>query len=188
MEILKTEKLYDGRWLKMYVSSFRNKAGKTMEWTFASRNENPSVKKCNAVIIVPIIKDQNKIVMIKEFRIPLQDHEYGFPAGLIDEGEDYSETIRRELKEETGLELEEIVEVSPPIFSSAGLTDECVRMAYVYCKGDASSEHNESSEKIDSLVLDYDQMVELFRSEGKKFGAKAWTVLYMFYKQGGFKL
>ena len=54
-----------------------------------------------AVIIVPITSDK-KIVLIKQFRKPVEKVIYEIPAGLIDKGEKLEDAAKRELKEETG--------------------------------------------------------------------------------------
>lgn len=43
--------------------------------------------------------------MNREFRLAVGDWVYNFPAGLIDAGEEPVESAKRELWEETGLEL-----------------------------------------------------------------------------------
>jgi len=55
---------------------------------FASRKEDPYLEKdlIEAVIIVPILKQKgkpNKLVAIREFRVPVGGYTYGFPAGLV---------------------------------------------------------------------------------------------------------
>ena len=52
------------------------------------------------------------------------DFVINFPAGLIDPGEDYETSARRELKEETGLEITEIRDVIPESFSAIGFSNE----------------------------------------------------------------
>ena len=60
-------------------------------------------------MIVPYHISKEKYLMIQEFRIPIRDYEIGFPAGLIEENENIKDAINRELKEETGLEMETFV-------------------------------------------------------------------------------
>ena len=58
-----------------------------------------------------IIKEKNKLVIIKEFRVPINKYIYELPAGLVDSSDDdFASTVRRELKEETGLDLVKIKE------------------------------------------------------------------------------
>ncbi len=52
--------------------------------------------------------DADRVVLVRQYRYTLDDYIYEFPAGLVDEGEDYHAAAIRELKEETGLHLDPI--------------------------------------------------------------------------------
>lgn len=54
-----------------------------------------------AVVVLPFIGEE-EIVLIKQFRAPLDDYVIEAPAGVVDEGETPDETARRELVEEIG--------------------------------------------------------------------------------------
>ena len=77
-------------------------------------------------MMVPFHTSENKLVITREYRVPLDDYEVGFPAGLVDAGESVEQAVRRELKEETGLNLSRVICTSPPLYPSAGMTDESV--------------------------------------------------------------
>jgi ADP-ribose pyrophosphatase len=146
-----------------------------------SRKKHPieDATKADIVFIVPTINtDEGKrLVVTKEFRIPIWDYEYGFPTGLIDDGEDIAATVSRELKEETGLDLVNINHISLPVFSSAGLTDESCHMVLVEAKGEVSDRWSEDTEDIEVLLLDVEGIRDLLASN-KKIAAKAWGLLY----------
>ena len=106
---------YDGQYLQI---------AKIDNWEYVTRkNAN------GAVIIIPV--DGQELVMIKEFRVPLQCRVLGFPAGLVGDkasNEDVFAAARREMVEEVGLlpnSLKLLIENSP---SSSGLTDETFSM------------------------------------------------------------
>jgi len=55
----------------------------------------------DAAIIVPIT-ESNEVVLVCQYRPPLEMMELGLPAGLVEEGERPEQAARRELAEETG--------------------------------------------------------------------------------------
>jgi len=151
----------------------------------ASRQNEPKCLTGNyqlpdAVVIVPFHTVRNKMVIIREFRVPLDDYEYGFPAGLVDNGESVEQAARRELMEETGLTVSRFIKVSPPIYSSAGMTDESVAMVYVECEGEPSNSANTDSELIEIQFISSNEAMDLLSNTTLKFDAKSWLAIYQF--------
>lgn len=183
----KIKKLTDLKWLNLFGVDYKTRAGKDGTWTFASRKSDPQPGlgpiTSDAVVIIPIHKNQwppkDSLVVIKEFRIPLGDYEYGFPAGLFDQNETAEDVARRELKEETGLDITKIFYVGPPCVSSAGLSDEAVTYVVCECAGNISTDGNEGTEDITVELLDLDGIRKL-RNSGEKISAKTLPFLLMF--------
>jgi len=173
----------------MFDVAYSDKNGLNRSWQVTTRARQP---KCvsgrftepDAVVIVPFHTSEKKLVITREYRVPLADYEYGFPAGLVDEGESAEQTARRELKEETGLNLTRIISTSPPVYSSAGMTDESVAMVYVECNGQASTAGNTASESIEIDFVSPSQAAKLCDNTTLKFDAKAWLVLFNYSKTG----
>ncbi len=111
--------------------------------------------KIDAVIIVATHVDEDKLVVIKQFRVPLNDYVYEIPAGLIDFGEDFETTVRRELKEETGLDLIQIDydKTKPKAYISTGMTDESAALVFCTCNGEVSKDFLEPDEDIEVMLL-----------------------------------
>ena len=91
-------------------------------WEYAYRL-NPQ----GAVVIVAITADDT-VLMVEQYRIPIQSRTLEFPAGLIgDESafadESWRDSARRELLEETGWQAEHIESIMAGP-SSAGMTTE----------------------------------------------------------------
>jgi 8-oxo-dGTP pyrophosphatase MutT (NUDIX family) len=57
---------------------------------------------CNGVVVIVPVTDQGEIILIKQYRPPVDRHVVELPAGLIDMGETPEDAARRELIEETG--------------------------------------------------------------------------------------
>ena len=151
---------------------YKNKNGQDATWDSVSRKNTK-----NIVMIVPFHEDFERIVIIKEFRVPINDYEYGFPAGLVESNESIEEAARRELKEETGLNLEEIYKITPPLYSSSGLTDESVQVVYARCSGHPSIDSLEDSEDIIPRIYTKNEVRNMLNSNVVNFGAKAYLIL-----------
>lgn len=178
------KKLTDEKWLNLYEVEYRRpNMEKPHHWLLCSRKDNPVIDAAvpDAVFIVPILKtsDGPRLVMTREFRAAIWDVEYGFPAGLIDAGETIETTVRRELKEETGLDLVSILHISPPVYSSAGMSDESCCMVLAEVSGTPSSDLNEAHEDIEVVLLDTAAIRSLLTST-QKIAGKAWGLLYHF--------
>ena len=189
MRIKGGEKLTDLRWLNLFNIHYIDSHGKERQWQVATRHKHP---KCmtgqyamaDAVVIVPFHVGRGKIVLIREFRIPLAGIEYGFPAGLVDDGETVEAATRRELYEETGLSVTKFLKISPPIYSSAGMTDEAITMVFVECEGLPSAAACEGSEQIEVILASPSEVARMCVDSSLKFDAKAWLVLSEFAEKG----
>ncbi len=184
-EIKQARKLTDEKWLNLFDVKYVAKTGEEKSWQMATRKKKP---KCmtgrydqpDAVVIVPFHKAKDKLVITREYRVPLNDYEYGFPAGLIDEGESVEQATRRELREETGLNLSRLIKMSPPIYSSAGMTDESVAMVYVECEGEPSNTGNTEFELIEVLLISPAEAFQMCSDSTLRFDAKAWVEISQF--------
>jgi ADP-ribose pyrophosphatase len=185
IEIKGSRKLTAEKWLNLFDVRYVARTGDEKSWQIASRQKEP---KCvtggyhrpDAVVIIPFHTVKNKMVITREYRVPLNDYEYGFPAGLVDSGESVEQAARRELMEETGLTVSRFIKISPPIYSSAGMTDESVVMVYVECKGEPSNSANTDSELIEILFISPDEALDLLSDTTLKFDAKAWLAISQF--------
>jgi len=197
MEVLETQIEHATRFLSLFKRRCRHN-GKEFDWFFSSRSKNPvsaAEKTADAVVIVSVYDDQDdlsnpcdgykgtpKLVLTSEFRVPINAREISFPAGIIDPGQTPAEAAVRELKEETGLDLEVLIE-SPNLFSSAGMTDESSMYVFGKATGEASKEHLEAHEDIDVLLLDEDGL-RSFDYSANATSCKAWPLIWMYMQMG----
>ena len=159
------KKITNEPWINLFKVNYILNSGKESKWCFASRRKRPLSDGyeniCDAITIVPIRINSDgckEIVLIKEFRAPLNGYEIGFPAGLVEEGEEVIDAARRELKEETGLNLDKVYFCTPSLYSSPGLTDENVPVMFVEASGQISTEYLEETEDIKVFTIALDQV------------------------------
>lgn len=175
-------KLTDLKWLNIFEVFFRDRQGRRRSWMVATRRQAPKCatgrfEKPDAVVIAALHRSEKKLVVNREYRVALGGDEYAFPAGLVDENETVEDAVRRELDEETGLAVTRILKVGPPVYSSAGMTDESVAMVFVECEGEITTAANEGTEQIEPMLLSKEEVTRLVEDPSKKFDAKAWLVM-----------
>jgi ADP-ribose pyrophosphatase len=185
------KKLTDRRWLNLYEVLYLDRAGNERSWDFASRKQGldltETARVADAVVIVPTWlgpRGERKLVLTREFRAPIRGYEWAFPAGLVEAGEPLENTAIRELREETGLTVDRVTRVSPPLISSAGLSDETSAMVFVDCSGTPSLAGNEASEDIEVHLLELPDIDRLMADKQVLRSAKAWPLLFAFQQLG----
>jgi ADP-ribose pyrophosphatase len=189
-KVTKVKPLVKMRYLSLYEAEYENKVGDTRTWTIASRKDNETLQKQffenkedtnDGVIIAAYHKEKKKLVIIRQFRIPLNNYVYELPAGLIDPGETAQSTLGRELMEETGLEIIDVIENrgTDKVYVSAGMTDEALALVYCTCTGEISDENLEEDECIEPLLISQEEAKELIQTR-EKFDIKCFLVLQSF--------
>lgn len=192
--IKKLTSLAETKFLSLYDAEYENKKGNIKHWIIASRKDFDTLKaqyfhgkeeRMDAVIIAALHKETKKLICIKQFRIPLNDYVYELPAGLIDGNESIEDSVKRELKEETGLELLEInyEKTRRGVYASAGMTDESAAIVFCVCQGDISKDYLEEDEDIETILLSQLEAKELLRTDSK-IDMRAFIMLQAFVELG----
>ncbi len=173
------KKTTENRFLNMYELDMKSDTGKHSRYFVASRAEkiedlkiSTKQNKADGVIIYSVYRDsvskEEKLVLIRQYRCPIDDYIYEFPAGLVDEGEDFKEAGKRELKEETGLDFTPIDAkdmFTKPYFTTVGMTDESCGTVYGYASGKVSKEGQEENEEIEIVLADRNEVRRILREE-----------------------
>jgi ADP-ribose pyrophosphatase len=175
MKILGKEILCSSKYLNFVSIKFLNKENVIDEWFSAERPNGGKT-----VVICAIFN--NKLVVTKEFRVPIMDYEWALPAGLVDGEELPIETAKRELKEETNLDLISVSYYTPYLYNTAGMTNEVVSMVYCRANGTISQSGNEKTENIQCYLLGIEEVKELMANTEIKISAKAYLVYERFVK------
>lgn len=189
MKIIDSTVVHKSKFVTLVAVTYEDRKGHAKSWQMVSRGETPKCisgknQRPDAAIIVPFHRRENKLVVIKEFRVPVGGYQYGFPAGLLDSGEELVVAAARELHEETGLDLVRIYRYSPAVFSSAGITDEAIAMVFAEVEGTPATHRNEDSEDIEVFFMDRHAVRDLLQRSDIVFGARAWLVMDAFVRMG----
>lgn len=150
----------DGSKIQYYVSS-RSKSVENLKATSGHRN-------ADGVILYGVYgEEKNKIVLVRQYRFPLGDYVYEFPAGLVEPGEDVMEAGIREMYEETGLSFtpRDGGSYSRPFFTTVGMTDESCALVFGYCSGTPNSDHQEATEDIQVVLADRAECKRILKEE-----------------------
>ena len=147
------KKVHEGAFVHRYDISYETKDGRKKIYEMISRNpriktlEDLQKKEANSVVLILHDESGEKLLLNREFRLSMGDWIYSFPAGLIEPGETPEETARRELKEETGLDLVNIKEILPLCYSAVGFSNETNLCAV----GTAAGTFQESSSAVEEI-------------------------------------
>lgn len=179
MKLIGFHKVKDGKYLKNYELTYLNKAGKEKVYEIVSRKEINDISelgnRVNGVSIVAIWEE--KLLLLKEFRMGVNRSIYNLCAGMIEEGESIEECIARELYEETGLQCKRIVKILPPSFASVAISDVKTQIAIVEAEG-IIDDHTSENEKIDAAFYTKEEVKSLLETE--EFSSRAQLAAYMF--------
>ena len=147
------KKVHEGAFVHRYDISYETKDKRKKIYEMISRNpriktlEDLQKKEANSVVLILHDESGEKLLLNREFRLSMGDWIYSFPAGLIEPGETPEETARRELKEETGLDLVNIKEILPLCYSAVGFSNETNLCAV----GTAAGTFQESSSAVEEI-------------------------------------
>lgn len=183
-------------WINKYILTYLLPDGSLYEYESTSRKSLAEYRRAlesngageaaagDAVCIVGQTQDE-KLLMIREFRYPLNSWCIAFPAGLVEPGEDLRTCVDRELGEETGYAVLPGTSIEPlpqPGFSSTGLTDEAVQVVFAHIERVAEAQP-EPSEFIEPFLLPIADVTQFLSENTTPIGTRAQLVLEAFARR-----
>ena len=168
----KIEKKSNTPYLNFYEMDATFRDGSKAPYYVASRTRSVDalkavthVNRADGVILYGVYGEKkDRVVLIRQYRFPIGDFVYEFPAGLVDPGEDMLTAAVREMYEETGLQFH-VVSSAQPFFTSVGMTDESCGTVFGYCTGEPTNTHQEASEEIQVVIADRAECRRILKEE-----------------------
>lgn len=187
MEFQKIEKCHQGNYITRYDITYRMADGKEKVYEMISRDagiqsyEQLTEHPVDAVVLIMEDESGEHILLNREFRLATGKFVYNFPAGLIDEGETPEECARRELKEETGLDLLCVTDTIGESYSAVGFSNE-KNLCIVGKAGGTFAPSTSAVEEIEAGWYTKEQIKKLLDS-GQPFAARSQAYCYMWCRQ-----
>lgn len=174
----KIEKKTENRFLNFYEYEVETRSGSVYPYYVASRAENIEKLKINTginapdgVIIFAVYREEHqeeKLVLLRQYRHSIGGYLYEIPAGLVEQGEDCKLAATRELREETGLNFEAIdtpAFLQKAYYTTIGLTDESCATVYGYASGKIRSDLMEDTEEIETVLATREEAMRILKEE-----------------------
>lgn len=171
---LKSEKIFNGKVIRLQVDDVELPNGKT--------SKREIIKHPGAVAILALTSD-NKIILVEQYRKPMERALVEIPAGKLEPGEVPELTAVRELEEETGYACEKLEHIIS-FYTSPGFADELVHL--YLAKGLQKKDNPKSADEdefVELLEVTLDEAIQLIEAK-KIYDAKtAYAIQYLQLKE-----
>ena len=159
--------VYESRIFDVEECRFQTSTGETVDRSV--------VRHPGAVLIVPVLAD-DQLVLIRNWRVAVEDALWEFPAGTLEPGEPPLATATRELTEETGYQADAVRPLGS-FFTSPGFADE--RMHVFEATGlVAGPQHLEAHEEIEVQTRSIDDVMQMV-VDGRLVDGKSIAALHL---------
>jgi ADP-ribose pyrophosphatase len=175
---LRQHPIYQDAWLEFFQDEIEFPDGSHGTYAWAKRK--------NGVGIVVVTTDK-KILLHREYRYVIKDYSLEIQGGGIDEGETPLQAAVRELKEESGIEVQpESVQSLGAFYPLNSFNTELVTLFMVEVdKAEVSEKLREQSEAIDNLTFfTFDEVLAMI-DDGRINDASTANVLQMAIRKIG---
>ncbi len=116
--VLKHKEVYRGKIVTLQVDTIQLPSGR--------ESIREVVMHPGGVTAIPVL-DDGRLLMIRQFRYPLQKYILEFPAGKLDSGQSPLDTMARELEEEAGYSAE-ILSHECVFYTTPGICNELIHL------------------------------------------------------------
>ncbi len=180
MKILKTETVFDGKYLRFKRKHFKAKNKKKGIWEYIERKTFSP-----AFVAIFALTKNKEVILERNYRIPLESYIIELPAGLCDKKDEKEiETARRELLEETGYKAKKLIPIlRGPLVP--GETNEEISFYFAPDVELTARPSTEDSEEIEVLKVPLNKFVDFILNppKGAKINATVLSILPILEKK-----
>jgi len=148
-----------GLFLRLEDLEYVDGQGRPRRWESAARQGGAT-----AVLAIPTLQPSGRLVLIRQYRPPVDAFVIEFPAGIVNPEEAPEQAAQRELLEETGFRGR-VRWVGPQTCSSPGMTAESVRLVLM------DIDEALAANRQPAACLDDGEEIEVHLVEPHRFGA-----------------
>lgn len=120
----------------------------------------------DAVVIIPITQDGNFVMIVQSRPNTEETVVVEFPAGMVDEGEDFKTSAERELLEETGYVADEIYELESH-YQDQGCSKAIIKTFVAIGCRHIQEKRLDGSERLEYMEMSYDDILNMIKSDTK---------------------
>lgn len=178
MRVLGKETRWEGRFLRTVLISYDVRCSssgeiETRDWEAVERIN------CGGIVGIVPFTDAGEVLLIRQFRPPINGYVIELPAGLVDGGESFEAAARRELIEETGYAARDLHFLTEgPMSSGASAEILTVYVAKgVEHVGVGEQDETENIEVIATPINNLPERLEAFRKAGNRVDLKVFGLI-----------
>lgn len=160
-------KVFKGKKISLYSPEFISKSGKPYRHDIITHP--------GAVVILPFL-DEKTILLIKNYRVAIDEHLYELPAGTLEKDEAPELTATRELLEETGYQAKTMTKALD-FYSTPGFTNELLH-GFIAKDLIFNGQELEDSEQIEVIPTPFSQALSMIQSGEIKDAKSILLLLY----------
>lgn len=173
VRILEKNTIWEGKFLRFVLTTYIDSSGIVRKWESFERVN------CKGIVVIVAVTDDKEVLLIRQFRPPVNGYVIEFPAGLNDRGDTLEEAAERELLEETGYSEREMIFLAEGPMSS-GASGEILTAFLakgLVFKGIGKRDETEDIEVLMVPIDKIDSKLDAYRLEGNYIDLKIFGLM-----------
>ncbi|OHE60121.1 MAG: hypothetical protein A2Z47_09445 [Thermodesulfovibrio sp. RBG_19FT_COMBO_42_12] len=173
VRILEKNTIWEGKFLRFVLTTYIDSSGIVRKWESFERVN------CKGIVVIVAVTDDKEVLLIRQFRPPVNGYVIEFPAGLNDRGDTLEEAAERELLEETGYSEREMIFLAEGPMSS-GASGEILTAFLakgLVFKGIGKRDETEDIEVLMVPIDEIDSKLDAYRLEGNYIDLKIFGLM-----------